>query len=341
VGKVPAVTVLLPAYNAARWLAQALQSILVQSFRDFELLIIDDGSTDATPAVLARCADPRVRVVRHDTNQGLIATLNEGIALSSAKYIARMDADDVAHPRRLAYQVNFMERHSEVGVCGTWFHTRRGVKRVSVRPPVRHEDISAALFFRSPFGHPTVMLRRGILSATGLKYASDAIGAEDFDLWVRLRPRTRFANVPKDLLEYRAHNDQVSSLLSVAQHRRAAQIRLGQLLSLVADPSPQEKALHLRLCDDSCWPLTNVELMSVPAWLDKLRDANGRRDLFDRVGFSLALDRLWFESCLRAQLSPWRALSVYRQRRYAPRRTSNMRNQLALASRALCSLVAA
>src|SRR5438093_1473162 len=113
----PTATILLPTYNAAAWLGGAIDSLLGQSYRDFELLVIDDGSTDQTPSLLNTYKDDRIRVLRHEHNSGLIASLNHGIDVAKGKFIARMDADDVSHPRRLERQLAFLERHPEVGVC--------------------------------------------------------------------------------------------------------------------------------------------------------------------------------------------------------------------------------
>src|SRR5688572_27419114 len=159
----PIVTVLLPTYNAAGWLESAVDSVLNQTLRDIEVVVMDDGSTDATSGILARYTDARLRIIRDD-NRGLVAVLNRGIELANGRYIARMDADDIACPTRLATQVAFLDAHRAVGICGTWFRVHTLDKRPShVRTPKHHDEIAATLFFRSAFGHPTVMFRRSFL----------------------------------------------------------------------------------------------------------------------------------------------------------------------------------
>lgn len=331
----PAVTVLLPAYNAATWLQAALDSIFSQSFRDFELLVLDDGSVDDTAEILGRYRDPRMRVERQEANRGLVATLNRGIDLARGVYIARMDADDVAHRRRLELQVSFLERHHDVGICGTWFRTTHGSRRVSVRPPARHDDISAHLFFRSPFGHPTVVMRRAFLEKSGLRYDAAARHAEDFDLWVRARPWTRFANVPRFLLEYRSHEQQVSTEQIGAQKASADRIRLRQLALLMPEVSAEERALHLRVCDDRNTFGSARQLEAAGAWLHSLEKKNHVTKIFSPTSFGDALENIWYGCCVRATVSSNERLSVYGHARYMSRPGRKLARTAFLAVRAM------
>lgn len=330
----PTVTVLLPAYNAAAWLKTALASIFNQSFRDFELLVMDDGSTDTTAQILSRYSDPRMRVVREARNRGLVDVLNHGIELARGKFLARMDADDIAHPRRLELQAAFLERHLEIGVCGTWFRTTQGSRRISIRPPTEHDDITAHLFFRSPFGHPTVMIRRDFLEKSGLRYDVSARHAEDFDLWVRARPWVRFANLPSFLLEYRSHPEQVSSGHLDTQRQSAARIRLRQLASMLPQASAEEQAFHLRVCDDDAFSGT-AELLAARDWLDELGEANRKLGMFSATSFGKALAHTWFGCCARAAVPPRQVLAVYFGRRYGGGRLSRLREHAVLAYRTL------
>lgn len=330
----PTVTVVLPAYNAAAWLGGAVESILNQSLRDMELLVMDDGSTDSTPQVLSSYADARLRVVRQ-ANRGLVAVLNHGIELANGQYIARMDADDVAYPMRLAAQVEFLEAHPEVGICGTWFRVREAGKRVRrVRTPTHHEEIAAALFFRSAFGHPTIMFRRSFLQDTGLRYSARAAHAEDFEMWVRARAYTRLANVARYLLEYRLHPNQTSAEHLHMQSEAAAQIRLEQLHAMLPAASVEEKRIHLRACDGYVFA-TPDELLQARAWLDHLQEANLRAKLFTVRAFSDALSNAWAHCCHRASFSAREVLKIFFSRRYSHVGVETLRRQLGFASRLL------
>ena len=136
----PVITVLLPTYNAAAWLGAAIDSLLHQSYRDFELLVIDDGSTDRTPSLLNTYKDDRIRVLRHEHNSGLIASLNHGIDVAKGKFIARMDADDICMPQRFERQLLFLKTHPEVSICGTWMR-EFGARGALCRPPVDPEHL--------------------------------------------------------------------------------------------------------------------------------------------------------------------------------------------------------
>src|SRR3990167_9325600 len=141
----PLVTVLMPVYNGKKYLKEAIESVLNQTFRDFEFLIIDDGSTDKSAEIIKSFNDARIRLERNVTNLGLIKTLNNGLTLSRGKYIARMDCDDISLPKRLSVQVNFMEKHPEIGICGSWVKVM-GLKQEFVnRYPQKHEETRAYL----------------------------------------------------------------------------------------------------------------------------------------------------------------------------------------------------
>src|SRR4051794_24616628 len=207
----PAVTVLLPVRNGAAYLEAAVRSILGQTFADLELLAVDDGSTDQTPAMLARLAaeDGRIRVVRQEA-LGLVPALNRGLEQARAPLIARMDADDVALPERLARQVAFLEAAPEVALVGTgWRVVAKDLTRRVVLPPQTDAGIRLAMETANVLAHPTVMLRRDTVLAAG-GYRPAFLLAEDYDLWLRLLDRCQAACVPEVLLEYREHAGQAT-----------------------------------------------------------------------------------------------------------------------------------
>jgi hypothetical protein len=332
--KQPAVTVLLPAYNAEAWVGQAVESILRQSFRDFELLVIDDGSTDNTVALLNGYKDGRIRVVRHEANRGLIACLNEGLGLSRGALIARMDADDFAHERRLELQVAFLNTRPDVGICGTWFHLRQAKRRTRVRTPVTHAEIAARLFFRSAFGHPTVILRRAFLQQFSLRYDPQSTHAEDFDLWVRASGHTHLANVPRYLLDYRVHSAQASSQHLQPQSAAASRVRLRQLATLLPGATEDEKQLHLRACDGYVF-VSKVELIGARSWFDHLGAANARVGMFPLPAFGDALAHAWTYCCHRAAIPPGELLPTYFSRRYSRFTIERLRERVAVTRAAL------
>ena len=224
----PALCVALPVYNARRYLAAALASILGQFFRDFELVAVDDGSTDDSLAILRAFAarDARLRVISRP-NTGLAGALNDAWRASTAPFVARMDADDIAFPGRFARQVAHLEAHPEIVALGSAivFMDAAGRPVKDCPRPLGHEEIEAALL-RGDGGsliHPVVMLRRTALEAIG-GYRPEAYFVEDLDLYLRLARVGRLANLPEPLLFYRVHPGSMNFVKYTG--RRAAELRV-------------------------------------------------------------------------------------------------------------------
>lgn len=201
----PIVSVVLPVWNCPGYVGAAIESILSQTFQDFEFIIIDDGSTDETPSVLKRYQDARIRHVRHE-NRGLAGTLNVGIELARGKYIARQDQDDLSRPERLAKQMAYMESHASCALLGTWAQILEG-ERLSERfhkHPSEVHRIRYALLLNNPFVHSSVILRTDVVRGLG-GYSTDSSRQppEDFELWSRIARVAEVANLPSVLLSYR------------------------------------------------------------------------------------------------------------------------------------------
>jgi hypothetical protein len=208
----PTVSVVMSVFNGQTFLSEAIESILDQTYRDYEFVIIDDGSTDKTVEILAEYSarDARIRVHRHE-NKGRATSLNIGIELSKGLYIARMDADDVALPTRFHQQIEFMERHSDVIVLGGAVEliNPAGEAIHTVRQPLEDDRIRSAMQVHSPIYHPTVfMTREAVLAAGGYRRA--LLDADDYDLWLRMAELGKLANLGEVILRYRVHTNQVS-----------------------------------------------------------------------------------------------------------------------------------
>ena len=202
------VSVLLPVWNGEAFLEAAVESILRQTLSSLELIIIDDGSTDASAAIAEKlaCGDDRVRVLRRE-HQGLSAALNAGIAAARGEYLARMDADDISVPHRLQKQVAYLDAHPSCVAAGAWIEVvDEAGRHLGLKTFVeKHEEISAALLQGvSPIAHPTVVVRRDVLRAAG-GYDARRYPSEDLDLWFRLAERGELANLGETLLQHRRH----------------------------------------------------------------------------------------------------------------------------------------
>src|SRR5213593_1153697 len=220
----PPVSVVMPVYNSAHVVADAVESILHQTFGDFEFIIVDDGSTDSTEEILREYAalDGRIKLYKQE-NCGLIASLNRYCRVANGKYIARMDADDISLPARLEKQFRYLEAHSEVGVLGTWIQDVDSNRTPIIEWPVPADPVVVRwfLFFGNCIAHPSVMMRRELLDRLGY-YRPNAIHVEDYDLWIRAAEVTGVANLPEVLLQYRVSADSVSSRNVSVQNERSA-----------------------------------------------------------------------------------------------------------------------
>ncbi len=225
----PTISVLMPVHNGAQFIEEAVNSILHQDYRDFELLIIDDGSDDDTHAIAVRLAsdDTRIRLHRQEKS-GIVAALNFGIERSTGKYLARMDADDIAHPSRLGLQWAKMEAEPRLIACGTDI-VKFGDTDQYVATPPSDEACKALLMIESCFAHPTVMLRADVIRQKGIVYRSDAEYVEDYRLWTDLVPYGDFANISQPLLRYRIHGGQVGSRRIERQRDAHVEISAGML----------------------------------------------------------------------------------------------------------------
>lgn len=209
---IPRVSVLMPVRNGAQWLPAAIDSVLAQTMPEFELLVIDDGSTDRTPEIIADYAtrDARLRPIRQGA-LGLVAALNRGLTEARADLIARLDADDLALPKRLAQQATAMDANPRLNLLGSWAETIDGEGRVIGRlaPPQEPEQLRDTLARTNPFIHSSVMLRaEAVRNLGGYRAAFEA--AEDYDLWLRLSEHGDIAIAPEILVSYREHGGNVT-----------------------------------------------------------------------------------------------------------------------------------
>jgi len=212
----PSLSVILPVYNAESFLKEAIDSLLNQTFSDFELLVYDDGSTDKSRLLIDTYTDPRIIRKYSDINQGLIKVLNTGFNDAQGKYIVRMDADDICLPDRFQKQFDFMEAHPKVGICGTQLKLIHNDEAVN-RPT---DDIALRWWFfkGSPLAHPSVIIRNSVIKEHQLRFDSNVYVAEDFDLWWKMAFHCQMANIDEALVRYRIHPGQESSAKSEKQN---------------------------------------------------------------------------------------------------------------------------
>ena len=300
----PKVTVLMAVYNGDKYLCESVDSILGQTYTDFEFIIINDGSTDNTLGRLESYSDPRITVFSQK-NQGLTKSLNTGIARSRGDYIARMDADDISLPERLEKQVALMDNEPDVGVCGTWVETIGELGGNVWRHPIDNDIIKSRLLFHSALVHPSVMMRRKFLEKNGLHYNEDIHQSQDYDLWVRCAQFFSLRNLPEVLMNYRLHSGQIGKRHAENQSEMASLIQKNQLGKLRLSPDPFEFLIHKRLCRFD-FEVSREFVKTSEKWLLKLRDANIREQYFPLSTFEYVLSEFWFSVCnAAASLGFW------------------------------------
>ena len=211
----PKVSVIMPTYNAQEYLRESLESVLNQTFEDFELLIIDDGSTDKTIEIINSYQDKRIKIIQGD-KKGISSALNKGIENASGKYIARMDADDICAPNRFENQVKYLDNTPEIGMSVTWVDIISDYKfsfwGKDAKTP---KDFNTALLFQNPIVHPSVMFRTQLFKDKGLKYNENYKCAEDYELWSRLINTINIGVIQKNLLHYRFYENNATNNMKV------------------------------------------------------------------------------------------------------------------------------
>ena len=197
----------MPVYNAEQYLSEAIVSILTQTLDDFELIIVDDGSTDSSSAIASSFIDNRIILLKNEKNQGISYTLNRGILQASGQYIARMDSDDISHPCRLERQFNYLTRNPQVKLVGSCIEKFGAEESVSYS--CSEEKIKMEMLFNCAICHPSVMGYSSVFKEN--PYNPDKDGIEDYDLWWRLLCNNQTIKIMKDvLLKYRVHKDQIT-----------------------------------------------------------------------------------------------------------------------------------
>lgn len=319
----PAVTVLMTVYNGRAYLGEAVDSILAQTCRDFELLIINDGSTDDSLELLLRYTDPRIRLIDQQPNQGIRATLNRGLREARGRYVAIMDQDDISMPTRLERLLACMEAQPELVLCGSAIET---FGDHPVTPWVKYfepDALKVALLFENPICHPSVMLRRSALEARGLEYPKVPY-AEEYSLWVSLALAAPIANLPEPLLRYRAHPRQVSRSRNEIQCASTNGVLLGQLARLGLAATAQDIIVH-KMLGGVFNPLPGYA-RRLQRWADRLATANRTaaiypepelsRQLSERVRAVIQLNREKLKTLSWPRRLAWR-LAVWRDFRRA------------------------
>jgi glycosyltransferase involved in cell wall biosynthesis len=333
----PRVTVIMPVYNGESFLGEAIASVLSQTYSDLELIVVNDGSTDRSTDVIESYRRRDTRVLHIDEGRrGFVASLNRGVELARGQYVARMDADDISLPHRLAEQVAFLDANPGIAACGGAINVFTAHEHSSLRFPAGPAAVRVGLLFNCCLSHPTVILRKADLVRHNISYREPYGGTADYDLWCQLdRSELQLANLPSALLRYRRHAAQITTSDADHQLALANRIRREQLAHYNVFPNPMEFDLHCRL---GRWDYARMgdNLPLIATWLERLHEhlaVEGRICLKELV---LQLATHWYAVCAANTRLGLGVVRAFRSSHLGRRR---MLSALRLTARAVVSQV--
>lgn len=286
------ITVLMSVYNTKEeYLREAVESILNQTMKDFEFIIINDASNEQTISILDQYNDERILRVDNETNLGLTVSLNKGLAMAQGKYIARMDSDDISYPNRLKWQYQYMEKHPDVAILGGW--TRSNGKISKYQGHVSSEWRKTRMLIENVgIAHPTAFIRADFLKKHSLTYDASIKKAQDYDLWTRCLEYGNIAICPHVLLEYRVHDDQISIRNTDDQILARRKIRTRLLNNITMEYSDRELQQFL------AFERITMEPFELSQFLDKIICANKKKGYYDEFILKEEFTFVWFKIIL-------------------------------------------
>ena len=296
--KLPEISVLITVFNGERYLKMAIDSILNQTFQDFELVIVNDGSVDSTEAIIFSYNDSRIKYYKNSENMGIVPSANKGIDLCVGKFVARLDADDIALPERLEKQWNYLNARPELAMIGGAMELigseNQHIKIIRADSPPNL--VKAKLFFENIFVHSTIFIRRSILAE--FRYNADyTFYAEDYFLWSQVAFQYPVANLPEIFVKYRTHPQSVSIRTKNTEKQRDTimKIHAYHLNKLDIYPSADELNLHYKLLYNPVGILIfdRNERKSMTAWIEKMLKQNEILQVYDNEYFSSQLKSRW------------------------------------------------
>ncbi|PXV62510.1 glycosyl transferase family 2 [Dysgonomonas alginatilytica] len=296
-------SVIMPVFNAERYLREAIDSIINQSYTDWELIIINDGSIDCSENIIKSYTDTRLRYYKNEQNIGLIQTLNKGIDLCKGAYIARMDADDIAEKDRFGIQIAFLENNKEYALCGSDAKVidENNIETGKILNLQSNEYLQINLLFSVPFIHPTILIRSEVLKDN--YFDTEYKHAEDYELWCRIANSHKVANIGNFLLRYRWHSSNVSVTNSEKQEEIKNRIICRELKNIDLQPSEKELYLHKVTFQqfDSKFSIkkeTFDDYSELDSWFQKIINANRNLQKYNEAALISFLWSRWIVLCI-------------------------------------------
>lgn len=313
----PLVSVFIPVYNAEKYIAESLESILNQTYDNLEILLVDDGSTDRSVEIIKSYNDPRIRLIQNEKNMGIPYTRNVGLDHANGKYMAIMDSDDISLPDRIEKQVRFLEGNPDIDVVGTFYYkfnekSSRKIKLKYTKP----EEIEIVLLFYSPISNPSSMVRLDTVKKHNIRYNLNYFVAQDYGFWADL---TKFggkiAVIPEFLLKYRTGHENITKRSNVKKRERRKQvlrsIHKGLLDYIGIHLSDEELAVYSEFYSYNYWTVNDIDLLETT--INKLKKWNQTTNhIFDKKLFMKILDHSTLIGVSNQKLSLQEKINLYR-----------------------------
>lgn len=283
----------MSVYNSEAYLKEAIESILEQTFGNFEFIIINDNSTDKSLDIINSYTDKRIKLVTNEQNMGLTKSLNKGMGIASGKYIARMDADDISMPDRLQKQFDHMEKNSDVVVVGSMYKLI-GDKNLTSVISLTNDAIRLQLLTQNAIAHPVAFIRESIFDKYNLRYNESFTVAQDYELWSRIMEYGKLENLPEVLLEYRRHNEQISSVQIEKQKEAVDAVRSAQLRKLIDFTDKRyTESFTLKIIQQEAFGVTSDDMVLISLLIEDLWNANESKKIYSRELFMEFLHNIW------------------------------------------------
>ena len=286
------VSVIMPIYNAEKYVEKAIRSILNQTFQDFELILIDDCSTDTSVQIIKAIQSNKISLLQTPQNSGASVSRNLGITAAKGEYIAFLDADDWAYPQRLQKQVDFLERNPQIGLVGTWTEiideNQNLIDEFLLEIP--QTQIAPRLLFHNCFATSSVILRKEFAL---YQFDTTYPPAEDYELWMRLSTQTQFGIIREKLVKYLSHSQGISKLKKEQMKENTLRILLNGLSKFGIKPTEKEIAVHTQIAHLQ-FETSKIFLADANQWLLKLKNANDDKKIFLLKDMNSLLAYYWF-----------------------------------------------
>jgi glycosyltransferase involved in cell wall biosynthesis len=295
--KQPLISVVMPVYNAEDFIVEAVESILTQTLDDFELIIVDDASTDSTSDELNRMNDARIIRLRNSVRRGNYGSRNEGLDICKGKYVCVMDADDIADPARFEKQYCFMDSNPQLVASGTFFNAFTDIHSlIPIKRLLPYETIKIHLLWDNVFLHPSMIIRNEVIRLHGIRYSEDYYYAADYNMMVELSRLGEMTNLPEYLMFYRRHKKQISSAKFREQQMYRHKIQLKQIAFFKIRPTIDEIIVHHQLLNHL--PMSGNDLKKAIKWSNKLMERNRKLKIYDKEPFYLFLKKHMMSAAL-------------------------------------------